>query len=267
MTNDYLSIGKIAKLKNVSIKSLRYYDSIGIFRPAFVNPKTNYRYYKKEQLPVLDAILLCLELGIPLKDLHSYTQNSSQDNFPSIDFEKLLIHSQQLAQKKIENINGRLNQLETIIKRLHFPEFTECTFDEPQNILVTPLEDFITPQYYGQYILKLFVLSQQLGITVAYPSGVYYQKSADSLYRYLFLFITSDITSIHSENIRQIPVGTYYRQNLSNPILETPEVYFLPDTPPLSDYDIFEMDILEEDREDQDYLRKLLIPKSLFSVR
>ena len=35
--NQYLSIGKVSKMKNVSIKSLRYYDKIGILKPAFIN--------------------------------------------------------------------------------------------------------------------------------------------------------------------------------------------------------------------------------------
>ena len=46
----YLSIGKVAKLKNVSIKSLRYYDEIGIFKPALTDHTTGYRYYKESQL-------------------------------------------------------------------------------------------------------------------------------------------------------------------------------------------------------------------------
>ena len=40
--SQYMSIGKVAKLKNVSIKSLRYYDQIGILKPAFVNTETNW---------------------------------------------------------------------------------------------------------------------------------------------------------------------------------------------------------------------------------
>ena len=48
--NQLMSIGKVSKLKNVSIKSLRYYDQIGILKPAFVNAETNYRYYTKDQL-------------------------------------------------------------------------------------------------------------------------------------------------------------------------------------------------------------------------
>ena len=54
--SQYMSIGKVSKLKNVSIKSLRYYDQIGILKPAFVNTETNYRYYTNEQLYLLDAI-------------------------------------------------------------------------------------------------------------------------------------------------------------------------------------------------------------------
>ncbi|MBR1691284.1 MAG: MerR family transcriptional regulator, partial [Lachnospiraceae bacterium] len=70
--SEYLSIGKVSKLKNVSIKSLRYYDELGIFRPAYINPKTNYRYYTRQQLPLLDAISLCIEIGIPLRDFDNY---------------------------------------------------------------------------------------------------------------------------------------------------------------------------------------------------
>ena len=54
--SQYMSIGKVSKLKNVSIKSLRYYDQIGILKPAFVNTETNDRYNTTEQLYVLDAI-------------------------------------------------------------------------------------------------------------------------------------------------------------------------------------------------------------------
>ena len=63
--NQYLSIGKVSKMKNVSIKSLRYYDKIGILKPAFINAETNYRYYTEEQLYLLDAVTLCIKLGIP----------------------------------------------------------------------------------------------------------------------------------------------------------------------------------------------------------
>ena len=40
-----LTIGLFSKITNISIKSLRYYERIGIFSPAYIDEKTGYRYY------------------------------------------------------------------------------------------------------------------------------------------------------------------------------------------------------------------------------
>lgn len=71
---EYLSIGEAAKLKKITIKALRYYEKIGIFVPAYINEETGYRYYKMEQMVVLDFILTCLDLGIPLKQFPAYLE-------------------------------------------------------------------------------------------------------------------------------------------------------------------------------------------------
>ena len=59
MRNSLLSIGEAAKLKNVSIKALRYYEKLGIFNPAYIDPQSGYRYYSPAQLFDLDVILTC----------------------------------------------------------------------------------------------------------------------------------------------------------------------------------------------------------------
>lgn len=64
-----LSIGEVAKIRNVNVQSLRYYEKLGILIPAYINPETGYRYYSLEQIMILDTIILCVDLGIPLKDL------------------------------------------------------------------------------------------------------------------------------------------------------------------------------------------------------
>lgn len=47
---EYLTIGEVSKMKGVGIKSLRYYDRLGILKPAYINPDTGYRYYSIEQM-------------------------------------------------------------------------------------------------------------------------------------------------------------------------------------------------------------------------
>lgn len=65
----YLSIGEISKLSNVSIQTLRYYDQIGLFIPAFTDEMTNYRYYEPDQLFYLDIIKYLRHLDLPLKKI------------------------------------------------------------------------------------------------------------------------------------------------------------------------------------------------------
>ena len=110
--NQYLSIGKVSKMKNVSIKSLRYYDKIGILKPAFVNAETNYRYYTEEQLYLLDAVTLCIKLGIPLKDLHQYVENDT------INLQRLLYDGKILAEEKIMDIHQCLEALQDTLQKL-----------------------------------------------------------------------------------------------------------------------------------------------------
>lgn len=74
----YFTISEFGKLRNVNINSLRYYVKIGILKPDHVDAGTGYRYYSPDQLPILDVILLCLDFGMPMKELKSYI---SDDNF------------------------------------------------------------------------------------------------------------------------------------------------------------------------------------------
>ncbi len=84
MRDGLLSIGELARMKGVGVKSLRYYESIGIFPPAFVDPSSGYRYYSLNQLMDLDAITTCIELGIPLKELRGYMEPSGMLNLAAL---------------------------------------------------------------------------------------------------------------------------------------------------------------------------------------
>ena len=72
MRNNLLSIGEVARMKGVGIKALRYYERIGVLLPAHVDSQTGYRYYALSQMPELDVVVTCVELGLPLKELHRY---------------------------------------------------------------------------------------------------------------------------------------------------------------------------------------------------
>lgn len=63
-------IGEVASIFDISIRALRLYDRIGLFRPEYVDEKTGYRYYTPDQLYILNAIIELKELGCSLEEIH-----------------------------------------------------------------------------------------------------------------------------------------------------------------------------------------------------
>ncbi|MDD4297530.1 MAG: MerR family DNA-binding transcriptional regulator, partial [Ruminiclostridium sp.] len=56
-------IGDFAKLNKVTVKALRYYDSLGLLQPENVDTFTGYRYYSASQMPRLNRILALKDIG------------------------------------------------------------------------------------------------------------------------------------------------------------------------------------------------------------
>lgn len=107
MRNELLSIGEVAHLKGVGVKALRYYERIGILRPAYVNPDTGYRYYALRQMNELDVIVSCVQLGVPLKELADYVSERGV-----MDISSLLERAHALAKEKLRATQAILMELD-----------------------------------------------------------------------------------------------------------------------------------------------------------
>jgi len=73
-------IGEFADLSGVTAKTLRFYDEIGLFRPASVDPLTRYRYYLPKQLDELASILALKDLGVTLANVRQMTGKAGSSN-------------------------------------------------------------------------------------------------------------------------------------------------------------------------------------------
>ena len=60
------TIGEFAALARVSVRMLRHYDAIELLVPARVDPRSGYRSYAIDQLPLLLRIVELRELGVGL---------------------------------------------------------------------------------------------------------------------------------------------------------------------------------------------------------
>lgn len=110
----YLSIGEVSKLTRVNIKSLRYYDRIGVLTPAYTDPDTGYRYYLPSQLGVLDAIRFCIDVGIPLREFSEYSADGA------IHAAALLDNASAVANAKMRAIQEGLQfitRLQEVVRR------------------------------------------------------------------------------------------------------------------------------------------------------
>ena len=94
------SIGEMSRLMNVPVKTLRYYDEIGLFKPVEVNRDTGYRYYSTEQFEQLDIIKYLRLLGVPLAEIAAH--------FNQLRVESFL----QLLQRQQRSIDEKICELE-----------------------------------------------------------------------------------------------------------------------------------------------------------
>jgi len=120
------SIGEMSKLHNVPVKTLRYYDEIGLFTPAEVDGLNGYRYYAIEQFEQLNTINYLKFLGFPLKDIQVHLRQRD-----AVHFLNVLRKQQEITDntiRKLEIVNkrftNRINEIESslIIDALGQPQ-------------------------------------------------------------------------------------------------------------------------------------------------
>lgn len=64
-----LKIGEFARLAQVSLKTLRHYEKIGLLLPAYLDPENGYRWYAMDQLSNMMRILALKDCGFALDEI------------------------------------------------------------------------------------------------------------------------------------------------------------------------------------------------------
>lgn len=69
MVENMYRIGEFSKMTKTTVKTLRYYDEMGLLRPEFVDAETGYRYYTTSQLMPLHGILALRQAGLSVNEV------------------------------------------------------------------------------------------------------------------------------------------------------------------------------------------------------
>ena len=103
-----LSVSETAKITGVSVRTLHYYDEIGLLKPSEVS-ESGYRYYDDESVVTLQQILFYRELELPLAEIAAILKNPSHNRTEALKKHKeLLILKKQRISELLELVNNTL---------------------------------------------------------------------------------------------------------------------------------------------------------------
>ena len=99
MSKEMMTVHEVSRLTGISIRTLQYYDKIGLFPPA-EHTEAGYRLYDEKALSRLQIILLFRELEFPLKDIKGIIDS------PDFDRNKALEQQIRLLEMKKEHLEN-----------------------------------------------------------------------------------------------------------------------------------------------------------------
>lgn len=152
-----LRISEFAKLSQVSIKTLRYYDEIGLFQPKQVDTSSGYRLYTIEQLPRIHRIMALKELGLSLEQVNDLLQ----EDIESAEMRAMLKLKKTEISQLVREESRRLDRIEFHLQMLeaeqNFPKLDVVMKRlEPMRALSLFVEPFHTQMAMAKILRKVF---------------------------------------------------------------------------------------------------------------
>lgn len=122
-------IGDFSKKANVSIKTLRYYDKIDLFKPAYCDNFTGYRYYTDKQLIDITLIKELKKLNLSLDLIKEYLKTKNI---------KILRKKKEELEMQIENIINFVNN--------EYKNYKITKYDYNKYVLINGIKQSMSPQ-------------------------------------------------------------------------------------------------------------------------
>lgn len=127
------TVKDVSEITGVSIRTLRYYDEIGLLKPTELTD-AGYRLYDNKALERLQEIMFYKELEIPLEDIKKIMDN------PNYDKEQILSTQKLLLEQKRNRLNGLIELISDVMKGVNTMSFKAFNEEEVQKILDHTLE-------------------------------------------------------------------------------------------------------------------------------
>ena len=141
------TVKEISEITGISVRTLHYYDEIGLFQPTDKS-EAGYRLYDDKALETLQEILFFREFDIPLKEIKSIMENPALDRNEILKMQrKMLIAKKERMEHLIANIDDILkgeNKMDfAIFDKKEIEELFQTTFEHmTEEIRQTAIDEF-----------------------------------------------------------------------------------------------------------------------------
>lgn len=122
------TVKDMSEITGISIRTLRYYDEIGLLKPTELT-KAGYRLYDNKALEKLQEIMFFRELEIPLIDIKKIMDN------PNYDKEQALFAQKSLLEHKRNRLNGIIELITDVMKGVNTMSFGAFSNEEIQKMV------------------------------------------------------------------------------------------------------------------------------------
>ena len=141
------TVKEISEITGISVRTLHYYDEIGLFQPTGKS-EAGYRLYDDKALETLQEILFFREFDIPLKEIKSIMENPALDRNEILKMQrKMLIAKKERMEHLIANIDDILkgeNKMDfAIFDKKEIEELFQTTFEHmSEEMRQTAIDEF-----------------------------------------------------------------------------------------------------------------------------
>lgn len=101
-----LQIREFAKLTGVSVRTLHFYDEIGLLKPSAIDEQNGYRFYDEHSLTRMQEILFYRELDFPLKEIRIILSSPNYDKQTALKEQRHLLI---LKKERLEQLISALD--------------------------------------------------------------------------------------------------------------------------------------------------------------
>lgn len=186
-----LKIGEFSKLCQISIRSLRHYDKIGLFKPRTIHPENGYRYYSLDQLPRINQITAYKRMGFSLEQIRDLLHEGA----PIQDVWTQLCQKRAEQQHLLSEHYRRLNAITLQIQAIEAQHTTQQ--HQPIVIKSVPTQSGVSRRqnipdgtHIGHIFRRFASDVRQQGASIRYFIGVFHRQTQKDHHNLIFNYET-----------------------------------------------------------------------------